>query len=402
MTLKNKELLVISPHFQKFQRSQIASLSEGFAKSSVIVPQPWFPSALLNLPLVEVHLAFLKNAKSHCGEYRTKHRSIPVYCPSYPAIPIPWVRNRMPLWAAESCKKIINKKQITFDLMHCHRLDYAYAGVLLKQERGFPLVVTCHGSDVYEFPRQNRFNYQIAQRILRAVDFIIAVGSSDERELISLGYPRSRIRLIPNGFDNRIFKPVDQESAKAEVGLQDKENVILSVGSLLPIKGHIHLIRAIGHLLKQRSDFHLVLVGSGPLKSRLMQEVKKLRLGKYVSFIGSQPLTSIPSWMSASEFLVLPSNNEGFPTVIPEAFSCGKPVVSTNVGSVPDAVSDEDVGILVPPANPKQLSIALNQALDTDWDSDIIIRKSRKYTLQRISKSIISLYSQVLSEGRFG
>jgi len=130
--------------------------------------------------------------------------------------------------------------------------------------------------------------------------------------------------------------------------------------------------------------------------------VKKLRLGKYVSFIGSQPLTSIPSWMSASEFLVLPSNNEGFPTVIPEAFSCGKPVVSTNVGSVPDAVSDEDVGILVPPANPKQLSIALNQALDTDWDSDIIIRKSRKYTLQRISKSIISLYSQVLSEGRFG
>ena len=99
--------------------------------------------------------------------------------------------------------------------------------------------------------------------------------------------------------------------------------------------------------------------------------------------------------MNASDLFVLPSIKEGFPTVIPEALACGKPVVSTNIFGIPDIINNEKMGILVPPGNSEELATAIVKALNTKWDSKEILRRAQDYSWQSISKRLLECYEQV-------
>src|SRR5207247_6103231 len=102
----------------------------------------------------------------------------------------------------------------------------------------------------------------------------------------------------------------------------------------------------------------IVLVGGGPAQGALEEEIQRRRLADHVRLAGPQPHREIPHWIAAADALCLPSHNEGCPNVVLEALACGRPVVASSVGAVPEFV-DAESGAVVPPREPEQLAAAL-------------------------------------------
>jgi len=100
--------------------------------------------------------------------------------------------------------------------------------------------------------------------------------------------------------------------------------------------------------------------------------------------------------MNACDLFVLPSLNEGNPTVLPEALGCGKPFVGTRVGGVPEVISSDDYGLLVEPADAEDLAEKILAALNREWDREAILRYAQQFTWENIAKEIMGVYEQVL------
>jgi len=117
-------------------------------------------------------------------------------------------------------------------------------------------------------------------------------------------------------------------------------------------------------------------------------------LEDYAILVGGRRHEEIPIWMNASDIFVLPSLKEGFPTVIPEAMACSKPIVATRVGGVPEAIYSDELGILIPPKDPESLAWAILEALYRKWDSNIILEHARRYSWSELAKQILLVYQK--------
>jgi glycosyltransferase involved in cell wall biosynthesis len=115
-----------------------------------------------------------------------------------------------------------------------------------------------------------------------------------------------------------------------------------------------------------------------------------------VKLLNSVPKNQLNYWMNACNLFVLPSLNEGNPTVMFEALGCGKPFIGTKVGGVPEIINSEEYGLLVEPANPSDLAEKIMMALDREWDADKILAYSEQYSWENIAREIMRVYDQVL------
>jgi len=290
---------------------------------------------------------------------------------------------------------MLKKSDVKFSIVHAHRLNFGFTGAVLKDMCSKPLVITCHGGDAYRFPFENDFSYAIAKYTLSRVDHVIAVCKSDAEKLLSLGLPHSKLSIIPNGFDDDLFKPIPKRLAREKLRLPMNKKIILSVGTLHQVKGHTYLIEAMHTLSKASNNIIAVIIGSGPLKMKLKEKIQKLGLKQRVLLVGWRPHNEIPIWMNASDIFILPSLNEGAPTVIPEAMACRKPVIGTKVGGIPDFISNDNVGIVVKPRDPELLAQAILEAIKRKWEHEKIMTHAQRYSLENIVKQIFQIYKSI-------
>jgi glycosyltransferase involved in cell wall biosynthesis len=190
---------------------------------------------------------------------------------------------------------------------------------------------------------------------------VVAVSRALADEVVALGVARERVAIVMNGIDSDLFKPADRAAARAELGLPPGP-LALYVGNLKPEKGVLDLARAWGAVPRGT----LAVVGGGPAKAALEEAVAPY--GDRVRLVGPQPLASIPRWLAACDVLVLPSHAEGTPNVILEALACGRRVVATAVGGIPDLITRAELGELVPPRDPASLGPAIARALEAAYD----------------------------------
>jgi glycosyltransferase involved in cell wall biosynthesis len=117
-----------------------------------------------------------------------------------------------------------------------------------------------------------------------------------------------------------------------------------------------------------------------------------------VTLAGAQPPAEVARWMAASDLVTLPSYSEGHPNVLVEALACGRPVVATPVGGIPEVV-DAESGILVPARDAQALAVGLAQALDRRWDEAALARKfSRDW--RQVAEDTLQACEQALHESR--
>lgn len=243
---------------------------------------------------------------------------------------------------------------------------YGFAAVLLAGTFGRPVVVSCRGSDINHLARAG-LRRRLIGWALRRCRFVVAVSRALADEIARLGVDPARIRVVPNGIDAERFRTTDAATARAGLGLAPAGRLVVCVSRLSPEKGIDLLLDALA--LVQSADLRAVVVGDGPERERLLAQRARLGLADRVEFAGRRDHEEIPAWMAAADVVVLSSRTEGYPNVLVEALACGRPVVATRVGGVPDIVTDDTLGIMVDPADPAALARGIERALATRWDA---------------------------------
>ena len=223
----------------------------------------------------------------------------------------------------------------------------AVAAARLAKDFGCPLVTNVLGSDINYFAKQPDLAPAVRQALCQS-HRVIAVSRALRDTVIAFGIPPEKVIAQHNGVDRERFKLQDRREVRVRLGLPPDRATILYVGNWVPEKGVDVLVEAVGRLKAQgRSDLLLALVGSGPLEPALRGLVEKHGLADQVRFCGRKPHDEIPDWMAASDLFCLPSLREGCPNVVLELLSCGRPVVASRVGGVPELL-DDATGALPP------------------------------------------------------
>jgi glycosyltransferase involved in cell wall biosynthesis len=240
------------------------------------------------------------------------------------------------------------------------------ATVALGRALGVPAVVKLHGSDMDVLAKRPVLRRQLALALPRAAR-VVAVSRPLAAAARDLGVPAERVDVVVNGVDGELFRPRDRAAARAALGHgADTRRWILYVGRIEDEKGARDLCAAFEKVAAARADAALVMVGDGRARAAAQEALRAL--GDRALFPGPRPLAEVPVWMGACDLLTLPSHHEGTPNVLLEALCCGRRVVATRVGGIPDIVHRDELGALVPVGDVGALADALAAALDHAYD----------------------------------
>lgn len=392
-SLKSENLLLIAPHFKTFIYDQALPIRSYFNSMTILMPLPYFTNIALKIPYFKRYFQFLKLAAESSIESSQDYTLIST---KFFTLPLEKIRKRNCYLTTRSCISALSNNIIDFSLIHAHFLNNGFIGAALKDKYNVPLVVTGHGSDVYDVPFRDDWHRTLARYVLSRADRVITVSQSNADKLRLLGVSENKLHVIPNGY-NELFKPIPLCDAREKLGLPLNKKLLLSVGNLIDVKGHTYLIDAMHTVIRKRKDVMLVIVGSGSSEAKLQSKVKKLGLNEKIFIVGRKRHKEIPLWMNAADLLVLPSLSEGNPTVMFEALGSGLPFVGTRVGGVPEIITSEDYGLLCEPKNPIDLAGKILIGLDKEWDRDKILEYAKRFTWENIAKRTLKIYKGVLN-----
>ena len=268
-----------------------------------------------------------------------------------------------------------------------------YGALRAAREAGVPFLAGARGSDLRV---RDAISRRLTRPVVRAARRLLVVSEDLGRVAAEqYGADPERIRAIPNGCDAALFRPGDRQAARAALGLAQDAEVVLYVGRLVPEKGLRELVHATRRLLATRPRARVVLVGDGPLYAELAATLAA-EPALPLQLAGSQAPAEVARWMVASDLVTLPSYSEGHPNVLVEALACGRPVVATPVGGIPEVV-DAASGLLVPARDADALADALAKALAQDWDEAALARRfSRDW--EQVARDTLLACEEALAE----
>jgi len=243
----------------------------------------------------------------------------------------------------------------------------ACAAAALARILDLPYAVKVHGTDVNVVARWRSIR-PLIRATLRGACLTVAVSRPMLRALVDLGASPARAELVQNGVDRSLFRPSDRMDARRALGLPTEGRLITFVGDLTGEKGVPQLVEALRAL---PGSTRLVLVGEGPLRPQLERAAREL--GDRLVLAGTRPLAEVARYLAACDVMTLPSFAEGTPNVVLEALASGRPVVATEVGGIPDVITQGRTGLLVPPGDAGALGRALSEALSRSWSEDEIV-----------------------------
>jgi len=232
------------------------------------------------------------------------------------------------------------------DHFHVHFANRAaHTALFLKAMANIPFSITAHGQDFMA----DLGNDDLLGEICDAAEFV-AVETEYSRGLMAQRCPGSagKIHRVYNGMNlTNFFRPAPALESTAPAQ-------ILSVGRLVAFKGFEYLIEACEQVRQRGVQFRCEIVGDGPLRGSLQQQIDNLRLGGLVTLQGALPQDRILEKLQRCDIFALASTvddagaSDIFPTVILEAMASARPVVSTDLAGIPEAVVDKETGLLVP------------------------------------------------------
>ena len=255
------------------------------------------------------------------------------------------------------------------DVIHAHwALPNGFIGAVVSRRLGIPLVVSIPGSDVQVansnalFRRMARFTFAQASLITANSDAlrdaVLPLGADpDKFEMIVYGVDPARLRPDPTGV----------VELKAELGIAPGQVMLLAVGRMVAKKGFDILLRALAEAELRDRPVVAVLVGEGDEWSKWQWLAASLGIATRVRWVGNVPYDQIGVYYNACDLLVMPSVTapaDGLNVCVPDAMSCGKPVVGSRAAGNDLAIVDGETGFLVPEGDPSALARAIATLAD--------------------------------------
>jgi glycosyltransferase involved in cell wall biosynthesis len=309
----------------------------------------------------------------------------------YRKSPIPKTTYFIYLWAMFRAFAKLIEEGFRPDVIHAHIYSAGVPAVLLGMWHRIPVVITEHST---AFPRGLIRGFErIKAKFAFERAAVVCPVSEDLRKHIERLGVRTRFQVIPNVVDTSLFSPLAACKAK------DKgKKRLLTVALLDPKKGIPYLLEALAQLRERRDDFVLDIVGDGPNRAEYEELTRKLGLQDIVHFHGLKTKQEVAEFMRKADVFVLPSEWENLPCVIIEAMASGLPIVATDVGGIPEIVSNE-VGILVQPKNVLALAEVLNKMLENlaYYQREKIAQQAKqRFSYETIGQMLDNLYRNLI------
>ncbi|WP_298687542.1 glycosyltransferase [uncultured Sphingomonas sp.] len=247
------------------------------------------------------------------------------------------------------------------------------AAVRLGRALGVPVSIKARGADIHHWGTQRSTARQVREAGL-AADGMLAVSAALKADMIALGLPGERIAVHYTGVDLDRFRPAaDRSAAKAALGVAGP--LLLSVGALIPRKGHDLVIEAMQDLPAAT----LMIAGQGPERAALDALVKARGLGDRVKLLGSQAHDALPALAAAADVGVLVSASEGLANAWVEALACGAPIVIADVGGARELVDRLEAGRLVA-REPAAIAAGVRAVLAAGYDPQAVRATAERFT----------------------
>jgi glycosyltransferase involved in cell wall biosynthesis len=244
------------------------------------------------------------------------------------------------------------------------------------------------------------------EKMLERANKIIAVSYFTKRELLEYYKVREeRIRVIHNGVDINKFKPAkDKRKIKEELGFDADDLAILSVGRLYARKGLFTLIESMPAVVKRFKNAKFIISGKGQSDEmrKLIAHAEKIGVKDSIIFTGYYPDKKLPKLYQAADVFAFSTFYEHHPFAVLEALATALPVVTTNVGGIPETIESGKNGLLVEPFNPRQFADMILYLLEHPAeaaDMGFLARKTieERFDWRIVVKDVLRVYNEVLS-----
>jgi len=245
----------------------------------------------------------------------------------------------------------------------------------------------------------NRSNIVVQKFINRFVDWIIAPSDIvREFTMRQEKVPESKFRIIYNGVDTDHYKPLEnKKDMRLKLGLPEKGTIVVNVSNLYKIKGVDLFIRAARSVADVISDTVFVIIGDGREKQNLLDLTAELGMGDRIIFTGN--IANVVEYLGSADLYVCSSLSEGFSNSILEAMAMGLPVVATDVGGNPEAVTNGVTGFLVEKGHVTDIAEKIISILRDPELGSSLGRCGRRVTEEKFSlKKMIREYEGLYSE----
>lgn len=283
-----------------------------------------------------------------------------------------------------------------FDLIHAHTvMPDGFAAMRLNQGWCKPLVITIHGYDAVQLNR-GRFRRRKMLRAMAAADRIICVSDKLRRACLE-HYPHpEKFVVVHNG-----FRPPQRSAATPVVPPPPPgKPSLLSVGHLIPLKGHRYVLEAVAELKHELPDLRYHIIGEGGTRAVLERQVRELGIEEQVSLLGRLPHHELAFHYASCDIFVLPSSPEGFGIVYLEAMSFGKPVIACQGEGISEIIEDGKTGVLVPPKDHRAVAVAIRELAGDSPRAREIGRAAQEvaaqYTWRQNAERLLALYSETI------
>jgi teichuronic acid biosynthesis glycosyltransferase TuaC len=349
------------PHHGVFVRERMRGLPAD-VEVRVVAPAPWFPLVSGLRPGYRPPIA-----------REEIHGGVQVLHPRYVSFPgLLKFLDGFLMFLCALPVLVRMRREFPFQAIDAH---FAYpeglAAVLAGLVLRVPVTITLRGT----LPQLAGFRLRRPQLrfALRRAARVIAVSESLKADAVALGIPAEKVRVIENGIDPELFRPVDRTEARRALGLPKYGPLLVSVGTLSERKGFHLVLEAMAKLGVRWPTLRFAIVGGdgaeGAMGGELRQLAARLKIADRVVFAGSARRDDLAAWYGAADLFVLASSHEGCPNVVLEALACGTPVIGTPVGNVPELLDSPDVGVVVE-RTADALAAGIDAALGRGWDRD--------------------------------
>jgi colanic acid/amylovoran biosynthesis glycosyltransferase len=310
--------------------------------------------------------------------------------------------------------RLLNNKHIKFykaqtglleaSLIHSHFLTDARFFHPLTKKYSIPKICSCYGYDVSKFPKKYGILARLYfKKIFKEYNIFLAMTEDMKKDLINLGCPEEKVKVHYYGTDTSLF------DVERDYTNKDKFT-LLTIGSLVPKKGHLTILRALKEL-KDRFpvlDIEYNVIGNGILEKRLKEFVKENMLDDIVNFKGALSHgEKFNEELRKAHVFVHPSittkegDKEGIPGTIVEAMASGLPVISTIHAGIPYVIQDGVTGLLISEKDSNELADKIMLLYHDELLRRNLGQNAKEYATQKLdiqmkSKDLEAIYNSLI------
>ena len=287
----------------------------------------------------------------------------------------------------------------SFDLIHAHGMFTPPAGLIaqiLSEKYSKPYVLTVHGDDVNILMEKRK---KVYLGVFESAQAVIFVSNALLEKARSFGYSAKNAVVIPNGYDPQIFRSLDKDQVRRQLGIYaEGYKYVGFVGDLIERKRADKLVEIFELVRKGNPKVKFIVVGDGHLRGKMERRAKQKGLD--ILFTGRLDQSEVAKYMNAMDVMVLPSREEGFGVVVIEAEACGTCVIGSSNGGIPEAIGFGEYVVEEGEEFEDRMAHKIVQVFEKGYNKEKLIERAKNFTWERIAQMEKKIYKGVVGNMR--